>query len=188
MTTIDLSKDGGLEAYLSLYAGGSGKKKKKGGRKKARMTPRSDSWVPAYQFAVIEMGATGKARPRVTKNGTFMPTAYTEKSELLRRLFGEVTVTPPLAIGFTVCRKMPDGWSAKKKRKRVGTFALPTPDVDNSLGWLMDTLMKDDSAVVAASPVKIWGYEAQLVIHLLEVDELQVWRGLIYENDKLRML
>ena len=186
-----------LKDFLDQYTPSDGSWKERdgrpaGGKKKRKPSPkrvpRPDGWKPAEQFVVVDMAAFGKARPRVTKNGTFMPKKYKDNSSLLRVLFGELTVSPPMIVAVTAVRPMPKGWSKKKRGERAGTFALPTPDVDNLLGSIMDVLMKDDSGVVAAVPVKIWGDVGKMIIHLVEVDELQVWGGLTYENDTVKLL
>ena len=69
----------------------------------------------------IEMPPFGKARPRVTRDGTrtYMPTEYQNKREQLRLLYqaagGEVDPERAIALSITFVLRMPKSWSKKKK-------------------------------------------------------------------------
>jgi len=115
---------------------------------------------------VINMPAFGKKRPRVTKNGTYMPREYMNKKTLLRFLFGPVP-DGLVRLSVTAVRAMPKSWSNKKKEQEHGRYAKPKPDLDNIIGAVMDALFKDDDVVVAFGPcAKIWGDKHQLIIEL----------------------
>lgn len=117
----------------------------------------------------IFMPAFGKARPRVTKNGTFMPRDYEKKKKYLRWQFGEV---PPglVHLSVTAVRRMPKDWSKAQKERRRGTYAKPKPDADNILGAIMDALFPDDTddddRVISVFCEKVWGDKHELVIEV----------------------
>ena len=123
-----------------------------------------------YQSALIAMKAHGKARPRVTSRGTFMPRAYEQARSELRAMFGSVSVTMPCAMKVTVGRGMPASWSKKKRGLAVWTYCPVKPDIDNIAGWIMDALFEDDAAVVWTECVKVWSPRDLLHIELWEVN------------------
>lgn len=120
------------------------------------------------QGAVVPMRAVGKARPRVTANGTYMPRRYTEARDELRQAFGPVTLAMPVAIEVTAVRKLPQ-MSKAKRAAMMGAPCMVKPDADNILGWAMDALFEDDAAVVEATCRKVWGAADEVRIVLREV-------------------
>ena len=126
---------------------------------------------PTYQRAEIPMEAFGKARPRVTVNGTYMPRGYSAARKELRRRFGEVAVAPPWVVRVTTVRQMPVSWSKRKRAAHDGAWCTTKPDVDNVLGAVMDALFGEDAAVVSAGAEKQWGQEHLLVIEVWAAGE-----------------
>lgn len=112
---------------------------------------------------VIEMPAFGKARPRVTMNGTFMPREYEAKKKRVRLEFGPVP-DGLVHLSVTAVRAMPKSWSKAKRAEMVGTFAQPAPDTDNILGGIMDALFGQDDRVVSVFCQKFWGEQHELWI------------------------
>lgn len=122
-----------------------------------------------YQLAWVPMEPFGKARPRVTANGTYMPREYQAARQALRVAFGEVTVRPPWIVRVTAVRRMPASWSRKKRAEMDGQWCLTKPDVDNIVAGVLDALFEEDSAVVSVSGMKVWGVAYGL--------KVEVWEG-----------
>lgn len=126
---------------------------------------------PGFQRAEIPMEAFGKARPRVTMNGTYMARSYTQAREALRKAFGPVTVAAPWIVRVVAVRRMPASWPKKKRAAMDGCWCTTKPDVDNILGAVMDTLFPDDAAVVSIGGEKQWGEDHLLAIEVWAAGE-----------------
>ena len=123
-----------------------------------------------YQAALIPMAAHGKARPRVTVHGTYMPRQYTDARATLRQCFGSVNVRLPAALKLTVVRRVPASWSKVKRRAAEWRPCPVKPDCDNIEGWVMDALFEEDSAVVWTECIKVWGPRDLVKVELWEVN------------------
>lgn len=122
-----------------------------------------------YQMALVPMEPFGKARPRVTVNGTYMPREYQAARRALRAAFGAVTVRPPWIVRVTAVRQMPASWSKRKRAELDGRWCVTKPDVDNIVAGVLDALFEEDSAVVSVSGMKVWGVAFGL--------KVEVWEG-----------
>lgn len=110
------------------------------------------------QHKVLYLVPFGKARPRVTQNGTYMPREYRENKVKLRQQFGTVLVEGLLKLSVVAVRPMPKSWSQQQRRLMDGEPAQPSPDLDNILGAIMDALFpKNDNHIVSIEAHKIWG-------------------------------
>lgn len=118
----------------------------------------------------IPMAAFGKARPRVTVNGTYMPHDYEKKKKLLRWQFGAVP-DGLVHLSVTAVRQMPKDWSKAERERRRGTYARPKPDADNILGGVMDALFTDDDRVISVFCEKVWGDKHELVIEVAPANQ-----------------
>lgn len=116
------------------------------------------------QSKYIPLKAMGKARPRVTRNGTFMPADYEKWRLDFRRLFGPLDVAGLLRLEITAWRKLP-----KRTKHESGDYCTAGPDTDNVAGAIMDALFEDDSKVVAIDCVKLWGVEDLIEVVIEEV-------------------
>ena len=120
----------------------------------------------------IEMPPFGKARPRVTRDGTrtYMPTEYQNKREQLRLLYqaagGEVDVEGPIFLDVRFHFRMPKSWSKKKKEGMCLEYCQKTPDLDNLVGAVMDTLIEKDQKVVRIWSAKFWDFEDKIIIRM----------------------
>lgn len=118
------------------------------------------------QTKQIPMPAFGKARPRVTRNGTYMPHAYERQRAQLAMLFGPVEVEGLVRLSVTAVRKLP-----KRTKHRPGHYCTAGPDGDNIIAAVMDSIFPDnDSHVVTGSWNKVWGEDDMLVIRLEAVN------------------
>lgn len=123
----------------------------------------------------VDIAPFGKARPRVTRNGTFMPPKYTANKNSLRWQFGAMPVEfadSLVSLQLVAYRPMPKSWSKKKRQSMAGTYAAPKPDIDNILGAVMDALFDEDSNVVETAARKVWGEVGQLEISIAIADEV----------------
>ena len=118
------------------------------------------------QTAVIPLPPFGKARPRVTRHGTFMPREYQAARDALRRAFGPVDVPPPWRVTVTAVRAMPASWSKRRRGEMAGAWCVSKPDADNIVGAVMDALFEDDAAVVEVACRKVWGPSPELRIEV----------------------
>ena len=121
-----------------------------------------------YQMALVPMEPFGKARPRVTANGTYMPREYQAARQALRKAFGAVVVRPPWIVRVTAVRQMPASWSRKRRAEMDGRWCVTRPDVDNIVAGVMDALFEEDSAVVSVSGMKVWGVAFWLKVEVWE--------------------
>ena len=124
------------------------------------------------QFKMIPLAPFGKARPRVTRNGTFMPDSYTQAKHTLAMLFGPVEVEGPVKLTVFAYHKMPRSWSKKKRREMDGRLRIGKPDADNAIGAVMDSLFpQDDSRVVRLEYASVYSQEDKLDIAIEEAKE-----------------
>lgn len=95
--------------------------------------------MPTYQLPIP---AKPKARPRVTRNGTFMPKDYQDwRREFANELVaaGAVLLDKPCAITISAGKNSTslEVHTVKREHSRSG---LLTGDVDNYLGGIMDAV------------------------------------------------
>lgn len=129
-----------------------------------------DDWTEETAVCkTIPMPAFGKARPRVTRNGTFMPRDYRRRKAQLKQLFGPVPAGL-VHLSVTAVRRMPQSWSQARRERMRGTYAKPKPDVDNIVGAVMDALFVDDDVVVSIFARKVWGDDSQMVIEVASIN------------------
>lgn len=121
---------------------------------------------PGYQAAVVPMEPFGKARPRVTVKGTYMPANFQRARAVLRAAFGSVTIPGPWRVQVTAVRRMPASWSRKKRAEMLGRWCETKPDADNILGGCLDAVFDEDAAVVSAACDKVWGAEHALIMEV----------------------
>ena len=109
-----------------------------------------------------EMPPFGKARPRVTRDGTrtYMPTEYQNKREQLRLMYqaagGKSNPTEPIFLDLIFSFRMPKSWSKKKRKEMDWSYCQKTPDIDNLVGGVMDALIEKDQLVVTLRANKFW--------------------------------
>ncbi len=119
---------------------------------------------------IIDMAPFGKARPRVTRNGTFMPKQYKARIEELQWRYGPVEVEGPCIVNILAVRPMPRSWSQAKRNHANGLHTTAKPDADNIAGAVMDALFPErtggDGRVVGVICQKVWGEVGQLRIDI----------------------
>ena len=59
---------------------------------------------------------------------------------------------------------MPESWSKAKKEKTDNRYHQQTPDLDNLLKALGDSIYKQDCVIADIRVTKVWGYEGQIII------------------------
>lgn len=122
----------------------------------------------------ISMAPFPKARPRVTKKGTFMPKKYMAKREKLQWLFkeagGRLNIEGYVSLTVAFRFKMPKKWSKATKEQMNGRPCGKTPDLDNCIGAVMDALFAEDSRVVEIVGSKYWAYQDKMYIMIEQKD------------------
>lgn len=63
--------------------------------------------------------------------------------------------------------EMPQSWSEKKKKQKLGTPHQSRPDIDNFLKALMDAIATEDGFVYSVEMKKIWGRTGSITIEQL---------------------
>lgn len=126
-----------------------------------------------YEYS-IPVAPFPKARPRVTRNGTFMPAKYQRQREELLALCGPVPdfSNHQVRLEINNVRPMPKSWSDKRKEDMDGQWCSAGADADNAAGAVMDALFPDDSCIVDLRSCKVWGHEPRIdiVITVLTAD------------------
>jgi Holliday junction resolvase RusA-like endonuclease len=117
------------------------------------------------------MPAFGKARPRVTENGTYMPPEYQQQVKQLRHGLLDLCQSGLVHVSVTAVRQVPTSWSKAKQAAAIGQYAKPKPDADNILGAIMDALFEDDDRVISVFCEKVWGAEHALVIEVAPANQ-----------------
>jgi Holliday junction resolvase RusA-like endonuclease len=129
----------------------------------------------------IKMAPFPKARPRVTKKGTFMPKKYVAKREKLQWLFkeagGELNIEGIVSLTVAMRFKMPKAWSITIKDKMDGQPCGKKPDIDNCIGAVMDALFAEDSKVTEISASKTWGYQDAIYIMIQREEDWLIAGG-----------
>lgn len=122
---------------------------------------------------IVPLKPFGKARPRVTKNGTFMPPEYTAQKKALRWHCHDMPDFSGMALVMSVVahRPMPKSWSNKKRDQMRGQFTTAKPDIDNIVGAVMDALLVEDSNVVIVEASKQWSDVAGIEIRIYSVGD-----------------
>lgn len=132
--------------------------------------------IPKYaQTLTIEMAPFAKARPRVTKKGTFMPPDYIARREELQTLFlqagGYLNIEGYVSLTVAFQFKMPKSWSIATKDQIDGRPCGKTPDLDNCIGAVMDALFAEDSKVTEITASKTWAYQNKMHIMIQQEDD-----------------
>lgn len=124
----------------------------------------------SIQSKTIPLAPFGKARPRVTRNGTYMPPDYVKAKQDLAMLFGAVEVEGMVKVTIYATIAMPQSWSKKKRAGMDGRHSDSKPDIDNLAGSVLDALFpQDDKRVVSLNCSKAWGFEGSMEITIVGV-------------------
>jgi len=116
---------------------------------------------------VVPGEPAGKARPRVTRHGTYTPdpkgfvARVTAAGTEARNKAGQELFTGPVSLEVSICRAMPKSWSRKKCVAMLGKLSPTIPDTINIVAAVADGLNKvlyeDDRQVVEIKADKMWG-------------------------------
>jgi Holliday junction resolvase RusA-like endonuclease len=122
------------------------------------------------QSRLIPLPPFGKARPRVTRNGTYMPHEYERAKGQLSMLFGPVEAAGAVRLTVHALHALPRSWSQKKRAMLVNTPRIGKPDADNVCGAVMDALFPDnDTRVVELVYKSVYSHESGLFIQIEEI-------------------
>ena len=111
--------------------------------------------------------ARGKARPRVTRYGTYTPDpdGYAERVtahavEAVNTHGWTLVAAGPVRLDITICREIPSSWSRRKREQLSGTYSVRTPDAVNIAANVCDALesivYRNDRQVVALEVSQAW--------------------------------
>jgi len=88
--------------------------------------------------------------------------AFADELRIKCRLAG-ITITDRLQCDFYI--KMPKSWSKKKKDMMRGKPHQQRPDIDNLAKSVMDSLLKEDSAVFRLQCSKYWAGKGSILFY-----------------------
>lgn len=128
----------------------------------------------------IHAAPVGKARPRVTRNGTFTPAKTREYEKLVRVEYGaqcgaQYFGDSPLAVSITAYYQIPKSASKRKREQMKSKIARPTvkPDADNVCKAVCDALngvaWKDDAQITNLVFEKYYSEEPCVKVEIEEV-------------------
>lgn len=127
-----------------------------------------------YLFDIIPMAA-----PRMTRRDAIFTnpdhidpkkrqrkivTQYFAFKTLIKLQAKKMNFTFPKKIEVVFFIPMPDSWSQKKKEKMNGMPHEQTPDTDNLVKSLKDSLLENDSSVWYEKAEKRWAYKGSIII------------------------
>ena len=115
----------------------------------------------------------GKARPRVTSNGTFMPASYTKAKDNLKMMYGAVDEFEYIRLDVIAVRKIPKNGRSGGVKVAPGDYCTVKPDLDNIIGAVMDALFPESDSQVVELGIcrKIWGDDDAICIRVIEVTQ-----------------
>ncbi len=122
---------------------------------------------------LIKIRPKAAPRPRVTRNGTYNPIAYTNYKKAIALIaktkFDKKDTALKMHIEFFF--KIPKSWSKVKKESIPHHTSVP--DVDNLIKGIKDALngvaYNDDSQVISVFARKQYGDEDSIFVEVLEV-------------------
>lgn len=128
---------------------------------------------------VIEGDPIPKARPVVTRNGTYTPKRTKTAEAAIRYLIknewaGQKPVEGPLEIILRFDMRMPKGWSKIKTANMLGSPCTKIPDLDNLEKCVCDGINKsgfwlDDSQVCKIQAEKRWAVKGKTFLEIREL-------------------
>jgi Holliday junction resolvase RusA-like endonuclease len=117
-----------------------------------------------------------KARPRVTKWGTYTPDKTKNYETLVKELFfiehGQILLDGPLDVEIKAFFKIPKSTSKKKRYEMVQGILRPIkkPDVDNVIKSITDALNDlaylDDKQIVKVTTEKLYSEEPRVEVEI----------------------
>lgn len=119
----------------------------------------------------------GKARPRVTKKGTYTPQRTRDYERLIRTSYiaaggRQYTKDVPVRVNIRAYYAIPKGTSKRKQEKMIAGDVKPTvkPDCDNIAKVVCDALnglaYADDNRVVVLTVTKLYGENPRLMVEI----------------------
>ena len=102
------------------------------------------------------------AAPRQSQRDKWKPSKPTKKFRAFRDyVYYTTRKAPPAAkvtgIDLTFLVPMPKSWTMKKKKEKVGTWHRQTPDIDNLIKAVLDSVYPDgDAEIPAVKARKAW--------------------------------
>lgn len=129
----------------------------------------------------VEGKPVGKARPRVTRNGTYTPTKTKNYEKLVqwsyRNKYKGQALNGPIRLDITFFMYIPKNTSKKRTEMKIAREILPTkkPDWDNMAKAITDALnglaYKDDNQIVEAHIYKYFSDDPRAVVRIQELEK-----------------
>ena len=132
---------------------------------------------------ILEIKGTpiGKARPRLSRYGTYTPQKTKDYEEYVKMCYinkYNVKLAPremPLKAKITAYFEVPTSYSKKKKKELIGQSHTNKPDADNIAKIILDSLnglvYKDDNQIAKLEVEKIYGEEAKVIVEITEFSD-----------------
>lgn len=131
---------------------------------------------------IVEGPPVGKARPRVTRKGTFTPAKTKNYEEAVRFIYqtqcNSYMFEGPIGVRIVAFYEIPKSYSKKKRDDCINRKIYPEkkPDIDNIIKIITDSLndiaYKDDKQVIYTSGLKLYSPETPLVkVELFSIGE-----------------
>jgi len=125
--------------------------------------------------------SVGKARPRVSRHGTYTPRKsaryeHALRMEACRCMAGREPLDCAVAMEVTACLPIPQSWPKRRKQQAEDglIYATKTPDVDNIAKMAADALngvvYRDDKRITEMLVRKVYSNTPRLVIDVEPVD------------------
>lgn len=143
-----------------------------------RLPPKGEIKEMSMHF-IIYQEPIPKARPRVTRNGTYTPPrtkkAMNEVSKQVKEHpeCPETPLSAPVSVETTFHVSMPKSWSKKKREAMLGEpVAKKQFDIDNLQKLIFDALneilWEDDGQIWESYGKKVWSNEGKILLNVVE--------------------
>jgi Holliday junction resolvase RusA-like endonuclease len=112
-------------------------------------------------------------RARATRNRFYDPQFIAKKnfaSEVMSQIHIDKPIDTKIAFDIIFVIKIPKSWSKKKKALYIDVPHTQTPDVDNLIKFVFDSLngklFVDDAQIFSVEGFKAWGEEGKTIMEI----------------------
>ena len=129
----------------------------------------------------VEGKPVGKARPRVTKRGTYTPTKTKNYDQLVqwsyKNKYKDKPLEGPLRVDITFYMYIPKNTSKIRRERKIAREILPTkkPDWDNMAKSITDALnglaYKDDNQIVETHIYKYFSDKPRAEVRIIGLNK-----------------
>lgn len=122
---------------------------------------------------VIDADPIPLQRARAGKNRFYDPQYVAKKNfayEFMSHVPLDRVINSPMSFDLIFVIKIPKSWSKKKKAKFLDQPHTQTPDVDNLIKFIFDSLNSrvfvDDSQIFKVEAMKMWGEKGKTIMEI----------------------